>query len=94
MQRPVVLAADGDMLIEDVGNIEGYAAFIEHMRLAPDAVIEEGQNEYDQGKYRGNWAELQDEDDIDDDGMTRAENLEWAISQGWHRNDYTNYNLL
>jgi hypothetical protein len=26
--------------------------------------------------------------------MTRAENLEWAISQGWHRNDYTNYNLL
>ena len=41
MQRPVVLAADGDMLIEDVGNIEGYAAFIEHMRLAPDAVIEE-----------------------------------------------------
>ena len=94
MQRPVVLAADGDMLIEDVGNIEGYAAFIEHMRLAPDAVIEEGKNEYDQGKYRGNWAELQDEDDIDDDGMTRAENLEWAISQGWHRNDYTNYNLL
>ena len=55
---------------------------------------EEGKNEYDQGKYRGNWAELQDEDDIDDDGMTRAENLEWAISQGWHRNDYTNYNLL
>ena len=41
MQRPVVLAADGDMLIEDAGNIEGYAAFIEHMRLAPDAVIEE-----------------------------------------------------
>lgn len=93
MHRPVLLAADGDMLIEDVGNVEGFTAFLENVHLDPKVVISEGKNEYEGGIYHGDWEEL-DDDETDENGMTRAENVEWAMSQGWHRNDYTNYTLL
>ncbi len=93
-REPVLMAADGDMLIEDSGNVFGFAAIIKHLRLAPNAVVVENMNDDYQSSYRGDWKELYDEEDTDDNGMTRGENLEWAISQGWHRNDYTNYSLL
>lgn len=94
MHRPVLLAADGDMLIEDIGNVEGFADFLKHVRLDPKTVVAEQEGILEGDNYTVDWEAMEDDDDVDDNGMTRAESLEWAVSQGWHRNDYTNYSLL
>jgi len=35
-----------------------------------------------------------DRNDLDENYMTKAELLDWALSLGWHRNDASNLNLL
>ena len=56
---------------------------------------------YDQPEYDHKdeeYLELEewdfDEEDEDENGFTPYELLEWAYSQGWHRGDYTDFDLL
>ena len=67
--RPVLLARDGEMLIDDVGGPGGMAEFIKAINT-----LQRG------GK--------------DENGMNRTELKAWAKSQGWHKDDSTDYNLL
>ena len=67
--RPVLLARDGEMLIDDVGGASGMAEFIRRINTL----------------RRG---------DRDENGMNRTELKAWAKSQGWHKDDSTDYNLL
>ena len=91
-RHPVLIARDGDMLFEDCGNVPGFVSFLEHVRLSPDEVVEEQE---DLG-YGDSWEEEEydDEEEVDENGMTRKEALGWAVSQGWHRNDTDDIDLL
>ncbi len=66
--RPVMIARDGEMLIDDVGGPSGMARFLKD--------INSGRG------YR------------DENGMTKTELKAWAKSQGWHKDDSSNFNLL
>ena len=126
--HPVLVARDGDMLIEDCGNVQGFVDFLKRVNLKPEEVIKQENDFGDPDEYDGDWDDLDedelreagylddedeeyDEDDEDEDwddededwdddedqdenGMTRQELLSWAISQGWHRNDTADINLL
>ena len=134
---PVLIAKDGDMLIEDVGNIFGFCRFLEHVKLKEDAVIKQDSDYYDfscedfftpgygvEDDEDEDWDEDEEEDwdeedsdeasdfwdlvmdvpldeydeeedeDVDENGMNRYEHLNWAYSQGWHRNDFKDIDLL
>ena len=67
--RPVLLARDGEMLIDDVGGASGMAEFIRAINTM----------------RRG---------ERDENGMTRTQLKEWAKSQGWHKDDSTDYHLI
>lgn len=67
--RPVLLARDGEMLIEDVGGTSGYVDFIRSINTM----------------QRG---------ETDENGMSKTQLKEWAKSQGWHKDDSSDYNLL
>ena len=67
--RPVLIARDGEMLIEDVGGASGMAEFIRAI------------NTMQRGETDGN-------------GMTVAQLKNWAKSQGWHKDNSTDFNLL
>ena len=67
--RPVLLARDGEMLIDDVGGASGFAGFIKAI------------NTMRRGVY-------------DENGMTRTQLKEWAKSQGWHKDNSSDYTLL
>lgn len=127
--HPVLVARDGDMLIEDCGNVQGFVRFLKRVNLKSDKVITQKNDFGDPDEYDGSWDDLDeddlreagnlryhdgdyedidfedddedwdddwddDEEDVDENGMTREELLSWAISQGWHRNDTTDINLL
>ena len=131
-KHPVLVARDGDMLIEDCGNVRGFVDFLKRVNINAEEVIEQRNDFGDPDEYDGDWDEMDvedlisankqgydfdlsaygiadddedwdddeeedwddDEEDRDENGMTRQELLNWAISQGWHRNDTTNINLL
>ena len=67
--RPVLLARDGEMLIDDVGGASGLARFIRAINTM----------------QRG---------ETDENGMSKTELKNWAKSQGWHKDDSTDFNLL
>lgn len=67
--RPVLIARDGEMLIDDVGGASGLARFIRAINTM----------------QRG---------ETDENGMSRTELKNWAKSQGWHKDDSSDYNLL
>ena len=67
--RPVLIARDGEMLIEDVGGTSGMVEFIRAINTM----------------HRG---------ETDENGMSKTELKNWAKSQGWHKDDSTDYNLL
>lgn len=106
--HPVLLAKDGDMLIDDVGNISGFCRFLAHVRLKEDAIIQQAPDYYDLSDYYddgfpeeddeeddGDWDEEEEEEEEEDEnGMSRAEHLRWAVMQGWHRNDFEDIDLL
>ena len=52
-QCPVLLAKDGDMLIEDVGGVRGFLDFLEFVSLPPDAVIRQRSDYIDPSEYDG-----------------------------------------
>ena len=94
--RPVLLARDGDMLIEDVGNIRGFINFLEFLNISEKDVVEEqdlGSSEWIEYTVYGEDGEEDTEKSMRN-GFTRTEFLNWAVSQGWHRNDFSNINLL
>ena len=67
--RPVLLARDGEMLIDDVGGTSGFVEFIKAI------------NTMKRGEH-------------DENGMSRTQLKDWAKSQGWHKDDSTDFNLL
>ena len=87
---PVMIAADGDMLIEDVGGVYGYSDFMEFMDFPADLVVREGSSPSRYPMY----SPENDGDDYSEKDMTRSESLEWALDQGWHKNDFDNLKLL
>ncbi|MBR1683584.1 MAG: helix-turn-helix domain-containing protein [Clostridia bacterium] len=109
-RHPVLLARDGDMLFEDSGNVIGFVRFLKHVNLDPDDVIEQVQIGEDPDEEDEEWNNLDEEDleeddeelwvddvddeELDENGMTRGDLLDWAVGQGWHKNDISNINLL
>ena len=134
-KHPVLVARDGDMLIEDCGNVQGFVSFLKRVNIDAEDIIEQENDFCDPEEYGGDWDDMDVEDlisakkqgyeidlseygiadedleehwdgedwddddeeedeDRDENGMTRQELLNWAISQGWHRNDTTDINLL
>ncbi|MBQ8159746.1 MAG: hypothetical protein IJ083_03250 [Clostridia bacterium] len=103
---PVLIARDGDMLIEDCGNVPGYIQVLRRLHLDPDVVLFERSDLYDPDRNQDDKLEYDDiginldddewndENDLDAHGMTRGELLRWALSQGWHRNDITDIALF
>lgn len=94
--RPVLLARDGDMLIEDVGNIKGFINFLEFLNISEKDIVEEhdlGSSEWVEYTVYGEDGEEDTEESMRN-GFARTELLNWAVSQGWHRNDVSNINLL
>ncbi len=71
--RPVLIARDGEMLIDDVGGIRGFADFLQ--KVNP--------------KLAG-----MDQEEKEEARQEKKEYLEWARSQGWHREKATDFNLL
>lgn len=67
--RPVLLARDGEMLMDDVGGISGFVEFIKAINT-----MQRGER--------------------DENGMSRTELKDWATSQGWHKDNSTDFNLL
>ena len=67
--RPVLLARDGEMLIDDVGGASGMVEFIRAINTL----------------QRG---------ETDENGMTKTQLKDWAKSQGWHKDDSSDYHLL
>ena len=67
--RPVLLARDGEMLIDDVGGASGMVEFIRAINT-----MKRGER--------------------DENGMSKTELKDWAKSQGWHKDDSTDFNLL
>lgn len=165
--HPILIARDGDMLIEDIGGVPGFIEFLQKLHMDPGKIIEQEndyslprgkdeidewiedllksefekeENEEDEEEHtykilQDPFAVLDDEDDenvidtndldADDDldeldenlsdnhtdnecddecddenenkhdnSWTNQELLDWAISQGWHRNDTADINLL
>ena len=67
--RPVLLARDGEMLIDDVGAASGMAGFI--------------------------WAiNTMNHGETDENGMNKTALKGWEKSQGWHKDNSTDYSLL
>lgn len=71
--RPVLIARDGEMLVDDVGGISGFAEFLEEINPDLKELTPEEKEEAKQKK---------------------KENLTWAKSQGWHRENLKDFNLL
>lgn len=67
--RPVLLARDGEMLIDDVGGTSGFAEFIRAINTM----------------QRG---------ETDENGMTKTQLKDWAKSQGWHKDNSTDFNFI
>ena len=67
--RPVLIARDGEMLIDDVGGAGGMVEFIRAINTM----------------QRG---------DRDRNGMNVTQLKNWAKSQGWHKDNSTDFNLL
>ena len=124
--HPVLIAKDGDMLIDDVGNVSGFCDFLMHVKPKADMVMKQAPDYWDySGEDFFSWFSDDDDEDLDDEdldeedldeeeyeedewvyegeadedeeddnGMTVIEHLEWARSQGWHRNDFEDIDLL
>lgn len=91
-RHPVLIAADGDMLIEDVGGIHGFTEFLEFMKFGPEMVINKQTDAESLFKQENMYREDNiihvenlEESDCDENGMTKSDLLRWAISQGWSR---------
>lgn len=67
--RPVLLARDGEMLIDDVGGTSGIVSFIEAINTMK----------------RG---------ETNENGLNKTELKAWAKSQGWHKDNSTDINLV
>ena len=98
--RPVLLARNGDMLIEDAGNISGFINFLEFIDIPEESVIQERYPEskefieYTIEEPEKNTDEDEDDDSLDENGFSRTEIVNWAVMKGWHRNDFSNINLI
>lgn len=114
-KRPIQVAHDGDMLIEDVMSVYGFCRFLRRVKDVAPPVIKEKNDWIDPDEMGYNYPdaylqpeyenadewylEYLDRDDgkneePDESGMTPIEHLNWAYSQGWHREDYTDFDLL
>lgn len=71
--RPVIIARDGEMLVDDVGGLHGFADFLE--KINPE--------------LKG-----LDPEEKEEARREKKEYLTWAKSLGWHRDKWTNFNLL
>ena len=67
--RPVLLARDGEMLIDDVGGVRGMVEFIKSINT-----MKRGER--------------------DRNGMNVTQIKEWAKSQGWHKDNSSDFNLI
>ncbi len=95
--HPVLLAKDGDMLVEDVGGKEGFVSFLSFLNLGPDEVVKlrrDFPEDYEE-ILASRIEEMEEEDEeYNENGLTREELFRWALSQGWHKNDGKDINLL
>ena len=71
--RPVLIARDGEMLVDDVGGIHGFAEFLKEINPDLKGLDPEEKEEAKQRK---------------------KDNITWAKSLGWHRENLTDFNLL
>lgn len=71
--RPVLIARDGEMLVDDVGGLHGFADFLQ--KINPDL-------------------KAMDQEEKEAARQEKRECMTWAKSLGWHREKFTDFNLL
>lgn len=71
--RPVLLARDGEMLIDDVGGLHGFTEFLGNIHPELEGL---------------------DPDEKADRKQEKKDSLTWAKSQGWHKDNSSDFNLL
>lgn len=82
--RPVLLARDGEMLIDDVGGIYGFSELLKQYHEFTEKVSYGGDDGFTDSS---SWINSESE-------QTDYDLVEWAINMGWHWNESSNFTLL